>query len=201
MEPKETEEKLYKPKFTLSMIKQEKIIRYEINGSRRLSNYVWGSLMCLGGAGFLLTGLSSYFNFQLFSFLNFSTIQFFPQGLVMCFYGVLGFLLGLYIWFTIYLNLGQGFNEFNVEKGFVRIFRWGFPGRNRRIDLQYPIQEIQSIRLDIQEGLNPKRVIYLRLIGNREIPLTRAGQPVSIQEIEKQAVELAKFLQVSLEGM
>jgi hypothetical protein len=39
------------------------------------------------------------------------------------------------------------------------------------------------------------------LIGNREIPLTRAGQPVSIQEIEKQAVELAKLLQVSLEGI
>jgi len=183
------------------MTKQGKSIRYEINGARRLSNYVWGSLMCLGGAGFLLTGLSSYFNFQLFPFLKLSTIQFFPQGLVMCFYGTLGFFLGLYIWFTIYLNLGQGFNEFNIEKGVVRIFRWGFPGKNRRIDLQYPIQEIQSIRLDIQEGLNPKRVIYLRLIGNREIPLTRAGQPVSIQEIEKQAVELAKLLQVSLEGM
>ncbi len=193
------------------MTKQGKSIRYEINGARRLSNYVWGSLMCLGGAGFLLTGLSSYFNFQLFPYasasatsvpiLKLSTIQFFPQGLVMCFYGTLGFFLGLYIWFTIYLNLGQGFNEFNIEKGVVRIFRWGFPGKNRRIDLQYPIQEIQSIRLDIQEGLNPKRVIYLRLIGNREIPLTRAGQPVSIQEIEKQAVELAKLLQVSLEGM
>lgn len=183
------------------MIKQEKIIRYEINGARRLSNYIWGSLMSLGGAGFLLTGISSYFNFQLLPFLKLSTIQFFPQGLVMCFYGTLGLLLGLYIWFTIYLNLGQGFNEFNLEKGIVKIFRWGFPGKNRRIDLEYPIQEIQSIRLDIQTGLNPKRVIYLRLIGNREIPLSRAGQPISIQEIENQAVELAKFLQVSIEGM
>ena len=183
------------------MTKEGQIIRYEITGARRLSNYIWGSLICLGGVGFLLTGLSSYYDFQLFPFLKSSTIQFFPQGLVMCFYGILGFFLGLYIWFTIYLNLGQGFNEFNLEKGVVRIFRWGFPGKNRRIDLQYPIQEIQSIRLDIQEGLNPKRVIYLRLIGNREIPLTRAGQPVSIQEIEKQAVELAKLLQVSLEGM
>lgn len=183
------------------MIKQEKIIRYEINGARRLSNYIWGSLMSLGGAGFLLTGISSYFNFQLLPFLKLSSIQFFPQGLVMCFYGTLGLLLGLYIWFTIYLNLGQGFNEFNLEKGIVKIFRWGFPGKNRRIDLEYPIQEIQSIRLDIQTGLNPKRVIYLRLIGNREIPLSRAGQPISIQEIENQAVELAKFLQVSIEGM
>ena len=92
------------------------------------------------------------------------------------------------------------FNEFNLETGQVRIFRWGFPGKNRRIDLQYPIADVQSIRVEIQEGLNPKRVIYLRLRGNREIPLTRAGQPISIEELESQAAELAKFLQVALEG-
>jgi hypothetical protein len=43
--------------------------------------------------------------------------------------------------------------------------------------------------------------LYLKLRGNREIPLTRAGQPVSIQEIETQAAELAKVLQVSLDGI
>ena len=119
----------------------------------------------------------------------------------MCFYGILGIFLSLYIWLIIIWDLGEGFNEFNVETGQIKIFRWGFPGKNRRIDLQYPIQDVQSIRVEIQEGLNPKRVIYLRLRGNREIPLTRAGQPISIQEIENQAAELAKLLQVSLEGM
>ena len=183
------------------MTKQGQIIRYEITGARRLSNYIWGSLLCLGGAGFLFTGLSSYFHFHWFPFLNDSTIQFFPQGLVMCFYGVLGLILGTYIWLIILWNLGEGFNEFNRQTGYVRIFRWGFPGKNRRIDLQYPIDEIQSIRVEIQEGINPKRIIYLKLRGNREIPLTRAGQPLSIQQIETQAAELAKFLQVSLEGI
>ena len=119
----------------------------------------------------------------------------------MCFYGLVGSLLGLYIWLIILWNLGEGFNEFNLETGQVRIFRWGFPGKNRRIDLQYPLQDVQSIRVEIQEGINPKRIIYLKLRGNREIPLTRAGQPVSIEEIESQAAELAKFLQVSLEGI
>ena len=128
-------------------------------------------------------------------------IAFFPQGLVMAFYGFIGLSFGLYLWFSLFWQIGSGFTEFNKQTGQVRIFRWGFPGKNRRIDLQYPIQEIQSIRLDIQEGLNPKRVIYLKLKGNREIPLTRAGQPVSIQEIETQAAEIAKLLQVSLEGM
>ena len=180
---------------------KEPIIRYEVPGARRFGNYAWGSLLALGGIGFLITGISSYFEFSFLSFLKSPTIQFFPQGLVMCFYGILGLLLGIYIWLIILWNLGEGFNEFNRQEGYIRIFRWGFPGKNRRIDLKYPLQEIQSIRVEIQEGINPKRIIYLKLRGNREIPLTRAGQPLSIQEIETQAAELAKFLQVSLEGI
>jgi len=183
------------------MKSQQTIVRYQVSGARRLSNYIWGILLTLGGFGFLLTGLSSYFRIQFLPFMNTSSLQFFPQGLVMCFYGVLGILLGFYIGLLVLWNLGEGFNEFNFETGQIKIFRWGFPGRNRRIDLQYPIEDAQSIRVEIQEGFNPKRVIYLRLRGNREIPLTRAGQPISIQELENQAAELAKLLQVSLEGM
>jgi hypothetical protein len=119
----------------------------------------------------------------------------------MCFYGLLGCFLGLYIWLIIFWNLGEGYNEFDLENGSLRIFRWGFPGKNRKIDLKYPISEILGIRLEITEGLNPKRLIYIRLRGNREIPITRAGQPLSIQEIENQAAELAKLLQVPLEGI
>jgi len=180
---------------------EEKIIRYTVPGARRLSNYIWGVVLSSGGVGFLLTGLSCYFNIQILPFVNNSSIQFFPQGLVMCFYGVLGIFLGLYIWLIILWDLGEGFNEFNFQTGQIKIFRWGFPGKNRRIDIEYPIQDVQSIRVEIQEGLNPKRIIYLRLRGNREIPLTRAGQPISIQELENQAAELAKLLQVSLEGI
>ena len=177
------------------------IRRYIIQGSRTPSNYWWATVTVLGGAGFILTGLSSFFHKNLLFFLESGNIVFFPQGLVMTFYGVIGLLFGLYLWFTLYWRIGSGFNEFNRQTGYVRIFRWGFPGKNRRIDLQYPIQEIQSIRVEIQEGINPKRIIYLKLRGNREIPLTRAGQPLSIQQIETQAAELAKFLQVSLEGI
>jgi hypothetical protein len=119
----------------------------------------------------------------------------------MSFYGILAISLSIYIWLIILWDLGQGFNEFNLEKDEIRIFRWGFPGKNRRIDLKYSVSDVQSIRVEINEGLNPKRVIYLKLRGNREIPLTRAGQPISIQELENQAAELARTLQVSLEGI
>jgi hypothetical protein len=183
------------------MESQQTIVRYSIPGARRLSNYIWGSILFLGGNGFLITGISSYFQFKFLPWNNNLTIQFFPQGLVMCFYGLLGLFISFYIGLIILWNLGEGFNELNFETGYIRIFRWGFPGKNRRIDFQYPMKDVQNIRVEIQEGLNPKRIIYLKLRGNREIPLNRIGQPISIQELENQAANLAKLLKVPLEGL
>lgn len=175
------------------------IRRYIISGSRRFSNYWWGTVIFLGGSGFLLTGVSSYLGKDIFPFIQSKNILFFPQGLVMCFYGVLGILFSLYVWFTLLWSIGSGFNEFNRKAGSVRIFRWGFPGKNRRIDIWYPMTDIESIRVEWKEGLSPRRSIYMRIKGNREIPLTRVGQPTTLDQIESQAAELAKFLHVSLD--
>ena len=41
-----------------------------IVGSRRFSNYFWGSALFLGGLSFLLAGISSYFNINLLPFSN-----------------------------------------------------------------------------------------------------------------------------------
>jgi hypothetical protein len=200
------------------MAQEASIRRYFIIGERRFSNYWWATIIFLGSIGFLVTGFSSYLSFVteqqknlldsssfLFQFsqvlhLN-STINFFPQGLLMCFYGSLGILLSLYWWFLIFWNVGGGFNEFNKKENFVRIFRWGYPGKNRKIDLYYTFKDIESIRVEIQQGFDSQRTIFLKLKGNREIPITGIGQPLTLQEIEKQASELANFLQVSLEGV
>nr|YP_635902.1 photosystem I assembly protein Ycf4 [Oltmannsiellopsis viridis]Q20EU3.1 RecName: Full=Photosystem I assembly protein Ycf4 [Oltmannsiellopsis viridis]ABB81970.1 hypothetical chloroplast RF4 [Oltmannsiellopsis viridis] len=177
---------------------EELIRRYSITGSRRFSNYWWSSVIFLGASGFLLTGLSSYLNVNLLPFIHAENIIFFPQGLVMCFYGILGLIFSVYLGLTIFWSVGSGFNEFNKKDGLVRIFRWGFPGKNRRIDLSYALTDVEAIRVELQEGINPRRTIYLCVKGNREIPVTRIGQPMSLEEVETQAAELAKFLQIDL---
>lgn len=181
--------------------KFETIRRYNVIGSRRWSNYWWATITFFGGTGFFFTGLSSYIGYNIFPFIHAETIPFFPQGIVMCFYGLLGLLFSIYLWLTILWSVGGGFNEFNKKEGIVRIFRWGFPGKNRRIDIRYFIKDVESIRVELKEGLNPRRTIYIRFKGKKDIPLTRIGQPLPLEEIEQQAAELAKFLQVSLEGM
>jgi hypothetical protein len=184
--------------------KQNLIRRYIILGERRTSNYVWALIVFLGSFGFLFTGLSSYYEFSWLSsspILSVNNLSFFPQGLLMSFYGTLGFLLSLYWGFNIFWNVGGGFNEFNKKEGKIRIFRWGYPGKNRRIDLSYSLKDVEAIKVELKQGLDPQRTIYLKLKGKREIPLTGIGEPLTLKEIEKQASELANFLQVSLEGL
>ena len=76
------------------------------------------------------------------------------------------------------------------QEGVVRIFRLGFPGKDRRINLTSPIKDVrasglrprlgqaaclarpwrggaeaaralQAVRVEVKEGLNPRRVLYL----------------------------------------
>nr|AYC64647.1 photosystem I assembly protein Ycf4 [Halimeda minima] len=168
--------------------------RYSISGSRRLSNFLWAFLLFFGSNGFLFTGFASYLQ-------KIENIQFFPQGLVMIFYGFLGFFLSIYLGLTIFWGLGSGFNEFNGTGGapYVRIFRWGFPGKNRRMNLYFPWEDILGIRVEYQQGLSRRgSIIFLQIRGKKEVPLTNIGEPLSFEKIEKQASALAKFLQVSL---
>lgn len=184
------------------------IRRYIIVGERRLSNYLWTSIVFLGSLGFFLTGLSSAIGYDVFPFLKSQQIPFFPQGLLMWFYGSLGILLTIYWWLLIFWNIGGGFNEFNKKEGFIRIFRYGYPGKNRRIDLCYTLQDVEAIRVEsknssvfAQPGSQTTISIKLKGPNAREIPLTGLGEPLTLKEIEKQASELANFLQVCLEGL
>ena len=177
---------------------ENEIRRYSISGARRLSNFWWTFILFFGSCGFLITGFSCYLNRPIVPFLNYENIQFFPQGFIMIFYGFLGFFLSLYLGLTFFWGLGSGFNEFNKRDAYVRIFRWGFPGKFRRMNLYYPWEDILGIRVTFQQGWNSQYVLFLQIRGKKEIPLTHIGEPLTFEEIEKQASALAKFLKVSL---
>ena len=180
----------------------EQEIRQDIIlGSRRFSNYFWTIFLLLGGLGFLLAGISSYFHTNFLPFSNPSELIFIPQGLVMMFYGTLSLGLSIYIGFTVILDIGSGYNEYNKLENLVKIIRKGFPGKNRQVLLTYPFSNIRAIGIKITEGLNPTRSIYLCLKDKRNIPLTPVQQPTSISDLEEEAAALAKFLDLKLENL
>lgn len=179
----------------------DRILRQTVLGSRRFSNYWWAIVVLVGGVGFLLASLSSYYKINFLPFANPTELIFLPQGLVMGLYGTAAILLSTYLWLVIVWDVGGGYNEFNRETGKAVIFRNGFPGKNRKIELVYALADIQSIRVDIREGINPKRAVYLVIKGKGDIPLTRVGQPLPLSDLENQGAELARFLTVPLEGL
>ena len=177
-------------------------IRYDlILGSRRTSNYLWMVITFIGGIGFFLAGISSYLGFQLLPFANTQEIVFIPQGIVMTFYGTVGLLLSIFLLATLYLNVGGGYNLYDRKNKRIEIFRLGFPGKKKEICLSYSMKDIKSVKLSISEGINPKREIYLKTKDQREVPITRIGEPLLLSQIEEEAVELASFLEVPLEGL
>jgi len=177
------------------------VLRQSVLGSRRPSNYFWAVVISTGGLGFFLSALSSYTKINFLPLSDPTQLVFIPQGIAMGFYGVAAIVLSTYLWLVILWDVGGGFNEFNANTQTATILRHGFPGKDRLVELVYKFDQIQSVRIEIKEGLNPKRALYLKIRNKGEIPLTRVGQPLALAQIENQGAELARFLRVPLEGL
>ena len=175
------------------------LIRSDFTGSRRLNNIFWAATVSLGGFGFFLTGLSSFFGINLLFFSNSTDIAFLPQGIVLLFYGTVGSILGIFLTLTIWWNVGSGYNEYNRDLQKVSLYRKGFPGKNRELVFSFSFNEIKSIKMRIKDGINPKRQLLLCLTDSREIPLTGIDQQVALNKIEDEAITIAKYLNVFLE--
>nr|YP_010881355.1 photosystem I assembly protein Ycf4 [Moerckia flotoviana]WIA67307.1 photosystem I assembly protein Ycf4 [Moerckia flotoviana] len=172
-----------------------------VTGSRRFSNFCWASILLLGALSFSTVGISSYLREDLIPLLSAEQILFVPQGLVMLFYGIAGFCISFYLWCTIWWNVGSGYNEFDKKEGIFTLFRWGFPGTNRRISVEFFIKDIQAIRMEIREGFISNRVICIRMKNQQDIPLSRSEEYSTLREMEDEAAGLARFLKISIEGV
>lgn len=126
------------------MIKEENgnILVEKISETNKFIKYLLNLIIAIGSFGFLIVGISSYTNITIIPFLKADEIIFFPQGLTMTFYGFLGTIISINQYFIILSNIGEGFNEFNKETGTMKIFRKGFPGKNKDINIIYPINDI-----------------------------------------------------------
>ena len=167
-------------------------------GFRRLSNQLLAVVVTIGGLGFTLTSLSSYLGRDLLPIGKPSTLLFVPQGLVMGLYGLGGLLLAIYLLAMINVNLGAGSNSFDKASGTVKICRRGY---FKLISVEFPLKDVKAVKVEVRDGFNPLRRLSLRVQGRRDITLTRVGQPLPLSQLEQDGAELARFLDVNLEGL
>ena len=175
----------------------ELVLEQKIKGSRKVSNYLVASMLSIGGVGFLLASFSSYFGRDLLPLGNPSTLIFVPQGLVMGLYGVAAFFLAIYFWRLISIDYGSGVNRFDKNKGVLSLTRRGFL---KNIEIEIPIDEIKAVKLDVREGFNPIRRVTLRIKGRKDLPISKVGSPKPLLDLESEGAEIARFLEVNLEG-
>ena len=174
------------------------VLEQKIKGSRKVSNYLVASMLSIGGVGFLLASFSSYFGSDFLPLGNPSTLIFVPQGLVMGLYGVAAFFLALYFWRLISIDYGSGVNRFDKNKGVLSLSRRGLL---KNIEIEIPIDDIKAVKLEIREGFNPLRRVSLRIKGRKDLPISRVGSPKPLLDLENEGAEIARFLEVNLEGI
>ena len=174
-------------------------IEQKIKGSRKISNYIIGGMLTIGGIGFILASISSYTGKDFLPLGNPSSLLFIPQGIIMGAYGVLANLLNIYLWYLVLINFGSGYNIFDKNSKSVEIKRKGL---FKDVEVKINFDEIKSVKLDISEGFNPRRRIALVLKGRKKVlPLSGAGELKPLLQVEEEGARLAKFLSVNLEGL
>ena len=176
----------------------ENTLQQKVIGSKRLSNILVGVSVSIGGIGFSLASISSYTGLNLLPLGSPSSLVFIPQGLIMGLYGIAAFFLAIYLWTLIYIDFGSGSNFFDKSKGILAITRIGL---FKEINIEIELKDIQAVKLEVRDGFNPKRRISLRVKGRSDIPLSGVGQPRPLVELERESAELARFLEVNLEGI
>ena len=174
------------------------LLEQPVLGSRRLSNVLVAAVVTTGGLGFLLTSLSSWFGRDLLPIGHPAELEWVPQGLVMGLYGVAALLLATYLWAVIGIDVGSGSNRFDRAAGQAVITRRGF---RQAIAVEIPLRDIQAVKVEVRDGLNPRRRLALRVQGRRDMPLTRVGEPMPLADLELSGAQLARFLGVPLEGV
>lgn len=174
------------------------VLEQSVLGSRRLSNLLVAAAVSIGGIGFLLASASSRLGRDLLPVGHAADLIWVPQGLVMGLYGIAAVLLATYLWLVIVLDVGSGINRFDRTSGEALIRRRGF---RQTIEVVIPLRDIQAVKVEVRDGLSPRRRLSLRVQGRRDLPLTRVGEPMPLAEVELAGANLARFLGVPLEGL
>lgn len=125
------------------IVKTKELYRKYITEKNKPIKYITNYTILMGSLGFLSVGTSSYIKYDIIPFLRSDQIIFFPQGLVMCFYGTLGILLGINQIRILNSKIGEGYNEFNKKTGTMKIYR---KGSNSDININYPINDILRVK-------------------------------------------------------
>jgi hypothetical protein len=167
-----------------------------------LSDKMLSLLITIGGLCFLIVGITTFIkqNFE----TPYQVLPFFPQGMVLIFYGTIGTLLGIFQGLTMWWNIGWGFCELDNVSKEVCIYRQGYPGKNEEIRLIFSFKDLNCLKVRTGSGddsnpFNSQKQLLLCLNDGREIPLlTELIKGISFKEFDYQTMVISRYLKIPI---
>lgn len=160
-----------------------------LKGSRTFEKYLINVIgWLITGCGVTLVIQSSLHKSKILNDLTFQKII-----LILILFTVTGIYFSTISTIEIIENRGSGYNLLDKKDSIIRIVRNDMYGK--KIFLTYPINEIEYIKINIAKNFNRPR-IYLIMKDKRRIPLYDLDPLMSLQQIEKYAINLANFLEL-----
>lgn len=132
------------------------ILKEDIKRNNKVFNNLLNVTLILGSSAFFFVGSQSYFNNTTYELINSKYIVFYPQGLTMCIYGILGIIVSINLFLNEYYKIGEGYNEFNKKSGEIVIYR----KKNKNENICFKYKLIDIVCNENREKLN---FIYLKI--------------------------------------
>jgi hypothetical protein len=160
--------------------------QWQINlpGNNQPQNYVIPTILLVGGlSAYNSTGFCSLFSNNLFN--NFLMNQpseplingFGAQSFSLLSYGSAALVLGGFLFFSAFCNIGAGSIKFEKTNEQITIAFKGYPGKNERLFFSYSFRELQCIKILYTQTPVRTQSLFLILEGSREIPIWSSQDP------------------------
>ena len=109
--------KIVSQKFLIKLKKPIYFIRRDVFlGAHSTSNYIFRIKSFFFGFRFIVVGFFSAIKKKIFYFTITKEVVFFPQRMVIIFYGISFFILRVYFFLRVFIDTGSGFNEYDKKK-------------------------------------------------------------------------------------
>nr|YP_010514482.1 photosystem I assembly protein Ycf4 [Coursetia rostrata]UXL86135.1 photosystem I assembly protein Ycf4 [Coursetia rostrata] len=174
-----------------------------VTGCRQPIDFFAATIFLFGGLGGLWVAAYSYDMKYLYD--EPALISFLPQGVTLMVYSIMFLFLSISWWLLIFWNVGSGYDLFDIKTRTVIFFRYGFPGKNRRIFTKVLFDDIQAIIVQSKVG-DSKEGKYLRggvlYIQTREqgaFALSPIDDYWDSSKVAQKAMELCRILRVPIE--
>ena len=153
-------------------------------GNNQPQNYGIPIILILGGLGaYTYTGFCTLLSNSFLSHIaNINSNQplingFGAQSFSLLSYGSAALVLGGFLLFSAFSNIGAGSIRFEKGNQQITLAFKGYPGKNERLFFSYSFRELQSIKIMYTESPVRKQDLFLVLEGNREIPIWSSQDP------------------------